>query len=331
MSAQHTVLITGGGGFIGSHLAENFLKLGYQVVCVDNFCTGFKKNKDYLLSLTQASNGLIFLEEDCSWNWSWTEKIPLNFKNSIRYVFHFASPASPPLYQKLNLETMWVNTVGLKNALEFSDAVGARLIFASTSEIYGNPQVSPQTEDYWGNVNTVGIRSCYDEAKRFGESLVFTHNWRKNTKHGLVRIFNTYGPRMNPSDGRVIINFLVQALNNQPLTVYGSGSQTRSFCYVDDLISGIIKYALTELTEPVNIGNDKEFSILDAANVVKELFPNKNLNIEFQPLPTDDPLLRRPNLSKATKLLKGWKPEVSLNQGLKKMIEWLEQEKFERE
>lgn len=330
MKAFGTILITGGGGFLGSHLAENFLKNGHKVICIDNFCTGFKKNKSFLESISGASQNLFFLEQDCVEDWgAWMHKIPQSFLVDVTHVFHFASPASPPLYQKLNIETMWVNTIGLKNAVEFADAKGARVIFASTSEIYGNPLVSPQPESYWGNVNTVGPRSCYDEAKRFGESLLYTYNWRNKTKHGMVRIFNTYGPRMNPQDGRVVINFLVQALQSKPLTVYGDGQQTRSFCYVDDLIKGIITYASLDETEPVNIGNEQEFTILEAAQTVQSLFPNKNLPIEHHSLPVDDPMLRRPDLQKAKRLLHGWEPKVELQEGLKKMIQWLQDENIQ--
>jgi nucleoside-diphosphate-sugar epimerase len=243
----------------------------------------------------------------------------------LKYVFHFASPASPPHYQRLGLETMWVNSVGLSLAMTFADQVGARVIFSSTSEIYGDPEISPQPETYWGNVNTLGPRSCYDESKRFGESLIYTYNLKNKTQHGLVRIFNTYGPRMNPNDGRVIINFLVQAMKGEALTVYGSGQQTRSFCYVDDLIEGIMKYAESPLTEPVNIGNDHEFTILEAAETVKKIFSDKKLKIEFQALPKDDPKQRKPDLSKAKKLLAPWSPKVSLAEGLRHVIKWLEQ------
>jgi nucleoside-diphosphate-sugar epimerase len=312
------ILITGGGGFLGSHLAEKYLQAGKKVICVDNFCTGLKDNKNYLLSLKDSHN-LRFIEADVIQPWKdWSSDL-----KGVEFVFHFASPASPPHYQRLALETMWVNSLGLSHALHFADVQGARLVFASTSEIYGDPEVSPQSENYWGNVNTLGPRSCYDEAKRFGESLIYTHNLKNNTKHGLVRIFNTYGPRMNPNDGRVIVNFLVQALNNQPLSVYGDGKQTRSFCYVDDLIDGIMSYASSGLTEAVNIGNDIEFSVLEAAQLVQKIFKDKNLKIDFLELPQDDPKQRKPNLEKAKKLLKPWQPKVQLEEGLRKMLSWL--------
>lgn len=214
------------------------------------------------------------------------------FASNLSHVFHFASPASPPHYQRIPLETLWVNSVGLKNSLQFADQFKARLTFASTSEVYGSPSVSPQPESYWGNVNSFGARSCYDEGKRFGEALIFSHNQVHNTQHGLVRIFNTYGPRMNPDDGRVIINFLVQALKGEDLSIYGAGQQTRSFCFVSDLIQGILKYSQTKLTEPVNLGNDQEFTILELATTIQLMFAEKNLKLNFHKLPADDPQQR---------------------------------------
>lgn len=309
------VLITGGGGFIGSHLAEHYLSRSTPVVCVDNFCTGMRSNIDYLKKIA-SQNSLVFFEEDVSKPWDWIKILSPNLTIKISHVFHFASPASPPLYQELALETLWVNSVGLQNALSFADTVGARVIFASTSEIYGDPKCSPQPESYWGNVNSFGIRACYDEAKRFGEALLFTHNLKKKTKHGLVRIFNTYGPRMNPTDGRVIINFLVQASKGQKLTIYGDGKQTRSFCYISDLVSGLVKYAESHITEPVNLGNDKDFTILQLVEEIKKLYPSETLQVEFKDLPDDDPKLRRPDLTKARKWLAPWEPKVSLSEGL---------------
>jgi nucleoside-diphosphate-sugar epimerase len=311
------VLITGGGGFLGSHLAEKHLSAGFEVVCVDNFATGLRSNKTYLTGLTGASQRLKFIEADVCKPWeSWSTGLTGDFET----VFHFASPASPPHYQRLGLETMWVNTVGLANAMEFADSHRGRVVFASTSEIYGDPLVSPQPESYWGNVNTLGPRSCYDEAKRFGESLIFTHNLKHVTRHGMVRIFNTYGPRMNPNDGRVIINFLLQAKEGRPLTIYGSGMQTRSFCFVDDLVAGIMKYAKTDLTEPVNLGNDREFTILEAAETVQKIFSENKLMLDFQELPVDDPKQRRPDLTRAKDLLAPWRPEIGLEEGLRKML-----------
>jgi nucleoside-diphosphate-sugar epimerase len=322
------VLITGGGGFLGSHLAENFLKQGASVICVDNFSTGTPKNQVLLESQWDASK-FQFIKADVAKPWSsWVPQIHSKLKQDITHVLHFASPASPPHYQRLSMETMWVNSVGLKEALDFADHQKSRLVFASTSEIYGDPNVSPQPESYWGNVNTLGPRSCYDEAKRFGEALLHSHNLKNHTEHGLVRIFNTYGPRMNPADGRVIINFLVQALKNEKLTIYGEGLQTRSFCFVDDLVRGIDLYAQTSLVEPVNLGNDKEFSILQLVEEIQRLFPSVTLEKEFLPMPKDDPRQRCPDLAKANKFL-GWSPECSLHDGLKKMLSWLKDENLE--
>lgn len=297
------------------------------MIGVDNFSTGSARNRAHLESLPEASERLFFIEADVCQPWTdWLKGLPDFLVEQTGHVFHFASPASPPLYQELALETMWVNSVGTRLALEFADRVGARVVFASTSEIYGDPAVSPQPETYWGNVNTVGVRSCYDEAKRFGESLIFTHNLKKGTRHGLVRIFNTYGPRMNPADGRVVINLLVQAIRGEPLTIYGDGKQTRSFCYVDDLCAAIEAYAASDLTEPVNIGNDGEFSILELAEKVRGIFPDRRLDLVHRPMPQDDPKQRRPDLRKAKSALAPWEPRVDLQTGLKRMRDWLESE-----
>ncbi len=312
-------LITGAAGFLGSNLAETLLNQGVPVFGVDNFVTGLKSNLDSL-----KGDKFQFHEFDVSK--SWADLIPEleKFPHKFSHVFHFASPASPPLYQAEAFQTIWVNTKGVSEAIKFADTQGARVIFSSTSEIYGDPEVHPQPETYRGNVNTMGIRSCYDEAKRMGETLIFTSNWKNNTKHGLVRIFNTYGPKMNPKDGRVVINMLTYGHRGEKLPIYGDGKQTRSFCYVTDLIEGILRYAQTELVEPVNIGNDKEFTILELAEIVqKKLFPEKDLQIEHSPLPKDDPLQRRPDLTKAQQLLGGWGPKVQLEEGLRNMYAWL--------
>jgi nucleoside-diphosphate-sugar epimerase len=320
-NTETTVLITGGCGFLGSHLAQNLLTQGHRVVCVDNFATASRSNENFLNAL--GSDRLVIVEADVIEPWSgWAEELPEGWLENLSHVFHFASPASPPLYQALALETMWVNSIGLSNALVFADKHGARVIFASTSEIYGDPEFSPQPESYKGNVNTVGPRSCYDEAKRFGESLIYTHNWKKNTKHGMVRIFNTYGPRMNPADGRVVINFLVQALKGQAMTIYGDGSQTRSFCYVDDLVRGILAYARSQECEPINIGNPTEFTIAQLTDEVEKLFAPKKFERSFHPFPKDDPKQRRPEIARARERLQ-WEPKVPLSQGLSKMLEWL--------
>jgi len=322
------VIITGGAGFLGSHLAEAYLANKTPVICVDNFSTGLRSNKSYLESLPNAKTHFQMIEADVTQPWSqWTSELQTK---KISHVFHFASPASPPHYQRLSMETLWVNSRGLFEAMSFADQVSARTIFASTSEIYGDPEISPQPESYWGHVNTQGPRSCDDEAKRFGEALLYSYNQKHKTKHGLVRIFNTYGPRMNPNDGRVIINFLVQALRGQKLSIYGKGQQTRSFCYVDDLIAAIRAYAHSDLVEPINIGNEKEFSILELAQAIQNLFAEKKLQLEYFDLPKDDPRQRCPDLSKAKKLLAPWQPKTSLAEGLIPMNQWLQSQDLEK-
>ena len=319
---KKALLVTGAAGFLGSHLCEWHLKKGYIVIGVDNFCTGLKKNVHFLKKQCFGQN-FYFVKANVIKPWTWIQKIPqinlLNFET----IYHFASPAAPFEYQRLGLETMWVNTIGLSHALKFADAKLAKVIFASTSEIYGDPHCHPQPETYWGHVNSYGIRSCYDEAKRFGEALIFTHNKKFKTRHGLVRIFNTYGPRMNPvNDGRVIINFLTQALLSKPLTIYGDGKQTRSFCYVDDLIKGIISYRKMDAVDPLNLGNDQEYSILELVTFIKKCFSNQKIETKFIKLPLDDPKQRKPDLSQAFKKL-SWCPKVQLEQGLLKMKNWL--------
>ncbi len=309
-----SVLVTGAAGFLGSHLCEYYLKLGYTVIGVDNFCTGLRSNIEVL---QKSYPTFQFLEKDVTLDWT-----DLPAAKNLEFVFHFASPASPPHYQKLALETLWVNSIGLKNALQFADQNFARVVFASTREVYGDPELSPQPESSWGNVNSFGERSCYDEAKRFGEALIYSHNKLRNTKHGLVRIFNTYGPRMNPNDGRVVINFILQALQNSDLTIYGDGKQTRSFCYVSDLINGISAYAASNLTEPMNLGNDKEFTVLELAEIILKNIPSKS-RLTFKDLPVDDPKKRRPDLAMAKLHLSGWAPTVNLQEGVSKMAEWV--------
>lgn len=315
---KQAVVITGAAGFLGSHLAEFYLKKNFVVIGIDNLSTGSKENVTFLKKFPLFH----FFEQDaCE---SWQNVISDVQKNNFKfhYVFHFASPASPPLYQKLALETMWVNSTGLQQALHFADQHKARVVFASTSEVYGDPALSPQPESYWGNVNSYGERSCYDEAKRFGEALIFSHNKQLGTSHGLVRIFNTYGPRMNPNDGRVVINFIVQALNNKKLTIYGDGKQTRSFCYVGDLIEGIHRYAESGVKFPINLGNDTEFTISELAEIVLKMTASKS-SIEHLALPADDPKKRRPDLSMARRHLNEWKPVVKLQDGIAEMIAWV--------
>jgi nucleoside-diphosphate-sugar epimerase len=318
-----SAIITGAAGFLGSHLCEKLLREGFSVIGVDNLRTGLRSNVEVLKKVSRDQ--FTFIEADVVKDWNWTDKIPKGWLENLKYVFHFASPASPPIYQSIPLETIWVNTIGLDKAIQFADQYRARVIFASTSEIYGDPEFSPQKETYWGNVNSFGPRSCYDEAKRLGETLLYTYN-EKKPRHGLVRIFNTYGPRMNPSDGRVVINFLVQAMAGKNLTVHGDGKQTRSFCYVDDLINGIWAYAQRDLYEPVNIGSEFQFTVLELAEKVKGLFPEKNLNIEFVGRPKDDPQHRRPDLTKARSVLAPWNSSTPLEVGLKHLLEWLKTE-----
>ena len=313
------ILITGAAGFVGSHLSEYYLNLGHTVIGVDNLLTGTQANIDLL---TKNSN-FYFLKKDVTQNWQQVADLTTRLQiEKIKYVFHLASPAAPAHYQKYPLETLWANSIGLQNAIVFAEQLSAKVIFASTSEIYGDPVVSPQNENYWGFVNSFGDRSCYDEAKRFGEALIYTANKTHSKRHGIVRIFNTFGPRMNPSDGRVITNLITQALQNKDLTIYGKGSQTRSFCFISDLIKALVLYAENDISIPVNIGNDEEFSINDLAQKILSKTNSKS-KLLYTELPKDDPQHRRPDLTRAKQLLVSWKPEVSLDEGLNKMIEWL--------
>lgn len=312
----NSVIVSGGAGFLGSNMCLKLASSGFQVIALDNFSTARIENRAVL----ESNPNIHVIEGDVCDNWS--ELLASQNMSSLQWVFHLASPASPPLYQSIPLETMWANSVGLRNALEWAQANSARCIFSSTSEVYGDPEVNPQPESYWGNVNSYGVRSCYDEAKRFGEALLYSFNQVNKSKHGLVRIFNTYGPGMHFSDGRVVINFLTQAINGKALTIYGDGKQSRSFCYVDDLVDGILKYAKSDLTEPVNLGNPNEIDMNELARVVQELFPEKKLQIEFQELPGDDPQCRRPDITKARDML-SWEPKVTLNEGLKRMADWI--------
>jgi nucleoside-diphosphate-sugar epimerase len=325
-SSFKRVLITGGAGFLGSNLAEYFIVNKIPVVAVDNFATSSQKNVNFLKK-RDVHGFFQFIEADVIKDWTWTQNLEKNIKNNINseisHVFHFASPASPPLYKKLSRETMLVNSVGLLNAIDFADSQKARVIFASTSEVYGDPNISPQPESYWGHVNSFGERACYDESKRFGEALIYSHNKKHNTLHGLVRIFNTYGPRMDLNDGRVVINFLVQALKNKSLEVYGTGNQTRSFCYVDDLLEGVTRYALSDLTTPVNLGNDGEFSLLQLIDVIAEIFEDQKISTIFKSIEPDDPMQRRPDLALAKKYLYPWAPKINLKEGLLKTLNWL--------
>lgn len=304
------VLITGAAGFLGSHLTDRLLKEGHSVLGVDNLCTGDLNNIAHL----QDQPRFTFKE--------WDICLPFD-PGPVDYVFNFASPASPPDYLRLGVETLRVGSAGTENMLEIAARYSAGFLHASTSECYGDPAQHPQKEDYWGNVNPIGPRSVYDEAKRFSEALVMAYHRSRNVNTHLVRIFNTYGPRLHPDDGRVISNFMMQALRNQPLTIYGEGNQTRSFCYVDDLIEGIMRLSMSSEHLPVNIGNPDEFTILECAREVLEVTGSLS-KLVFEDLPEDDPTRRCPDISKAQAIL-GWEPEVSLRQGLEKSLEFFRQ------
>ncbi len=302
------VLITGGAGFIGSHLCEFLIDKGYKVIAMDNLATGDIKNVEHL----RSNKNFSYIHHDVS------KHIVVN--ENLDFVLHFASPASPIDYQKIPIQTLKAGSLGTHNTLGLALAKKAKYVLASTSEVYGDPLVNPQPETYWGNVNPIGIRGCYDEAKRFAEALTMAYHRIHKLDTKIVRIFNTYGPRMRKDDGRVVPNFITQALNNKPLTVYGDGKQTRSFCYVADLIEGIYRLMISNLNEPVNIGNDEEHTILEFAEIIKELTKSKS-KIVFEKLPIDDPHVRCPDITKAKKELK-WQPKIKLREGLANTIEW---------
>lgn len=300
------ILITGGAGFIGSHLCDRLLSLGHEVLCLDNYFTGSKTNVSHLL--THPYFELI------------RHDVTMPFFAEVDEIYNLACPASPVNYQYNPIKTVKTSVMGAINMLGLAKRVKAKILQASTSEIYGDPKVHPQPESYWGNVNPIGIRSCYDEGKRCAETLFSDYNKQNGVRIKIARIFNTYGPRMQLDDGRVVSNFIVQALNNKPVTIYGDGSQTRSFQYVDDLINGLIKLMDTrdEFIGPVNLGNPGEFTILELANLVIEL-TGSNSKIIFKKLPADDPMQRQPNIELALKELH-WKPEIPLEEGLIKTI-----------
>lgn len=301
------VVITGVAGFIGSNLAKSHLNKGDEVYGVDNFSTGKKRNLAIL-------NGLEFINESVS------QSINL-LPEAVDTVYHFASPASPEKYMAQPLNTMEVNTTGTLNLLEYVASKEARFVFASTSEIYGDPLVSPQQETYWGNVNPIGPRSVYDEAKRFGETIVAHFQREKIANAGVVRIFNTYGPNMDPYDGRVVSNFIRQALKGEPLTIYGDGQQTRSFCYIDDLVKGIMAMGMSSHPGPINLGNPEERTLLNLAELVLEKTKSSS-TLEFLELPEDDPKRRCPDITKAKTLL-GWEPAVDISTGISKTAHWI--------
>lgn len=302
------ILVTGGAGFLGSHLCEYLLGKGHKVLCMDNLVTGNTKNVEHL----KVSKNFSLINHNVSTH--------ISVEGELDAVMHFASPASPVDYQKIPIQTLKAGSLGTHNTLGLALTKKAKYMLASTSEVYGDPQVNPQPETYWGNVNPVGPRGCYDEAKRFSEALTMAYHRVHGLDTRIVRIFNTYGPRMRIDDGRVVPNFIGQALRGEPLTVYGDGKQTRSFCYVSDLIEGIYKLLESDITMPVNIGNPDEYSILDFAKAIQEMTGTKS-EIVFRDLPVDDPRVRRPDIMKAKREL-GWEPRIGLKNGIKKTADW---------
>ena len=303
-----TAVVTGGAGFLGSHLTDRLLAEGFRVIGVDNFITGNPANLEHLKSNPDYS----FIEQDVTKY--------LDIPGDVNIVFHFASPASPIDYLELPIQTLKVGSLGTHNALGLAKAKGAAFLIASTSECYGDPLVHPQTEEYWGNVNPIGPRGVYDEAKRFAEAMTMAYHRYHKVDTKIVRIFNTYGPRMRLKDGRVVPAFIGEALRNEPISVFGDGSQTRSFCYCSDLIDGIYKLSQSDFHEPVNIGNPNELTIKEFAERIIRITGSKS-KLTFQPLPTDDPKQRRPDITRAWQRL-GWKPVVDLETGLTQTIEW---------
>ena len=302
------ILVTGGAGFIGSHLCEALLNKGHEILCVDNFYTGQKKNISHLMDNSRFE---VIRHDIC---------FPLYVE--VDQIYNLACPASPIHYQHDPVQTTKVSVHGAINMLGLAKRLNAKILQASTSEVYGDPNVHPQTEDYWGNVNPIGPRSCYDEGKRCAETLFFDYHRQHNLKIKVARIFNTYGPKMHPKDGRVISNFIMQALRNKPITIYGKGQQTRSFCFVSDLVEGLIRLMESDdnVTGPINLGNPGEFSIIQAAKLIKEMTNSKS-ELIFVDLPKDDPKQRKPDISKAKNILQ-WEPTIEFENGLKKTIEW---------
>jgi len=301
-----TAVVTGGAGFLGSHLCDYLLSKGHRVICVDNLDTGSLQNVEHI-----RDANFTFLAHDVTQ--------PLHLDGPVDYLFHLASPASPIDYMRLPLHTLKVGSYGTHNALGLAKFKRARFLLASTSEVYGDPQVHPQPESYWGNVNPIGPRGVYDEAKRYAEALTMAYHRQQGVDTCIARIFNTFGPRMRPHDGRAIPTFLRQALDNKPLTVFGTGAQTRSFCYVDDLIRGLYLLAGSGAHEPVNLGNPEERTLLELAEIVIRATGSSS-EIVFEALPVDDPQVRQPDISRARELL-GWQPEVEFEDGLRRTIE----------
>jgi dTDP-glucose 4,6-dehydratase len=310
MSHAPRTLVTGGAGFLGSHLCDRLLREGHEVICADNLITGNLKNIAHLF----GRDGFRFLKQDV------TEY--LYIEGPVQYILHFASPASPVDYLRLPIQTLKVGSLGTHKALGLAKAKGARLLLASTSEVYGDPQVHPQPESYWGHVNPVGPRGVYDEAKRFAEAMTMAYHRYHGVETRIARIFNTFGPRMRPNDGRVVSNFLIQALEGNPLTVYGDGRQTRSFCYVSDLVDGLFRLLMSAEDEPVNIGNPAERTIRDLVTAIEKIL-GRSLPVTYNPLPQDDPRVRQPDITRARTLL-GWEPKVELEIGLRETINYFQ-------
>lgn len=307
------ILITGAAGFLGSHLCDRFIKEGYTVVGMDNLLTGNIRNIEHLFPLEQFS----FYHHDISRF--------VHVPGPIDYILHFASPASPIDYLKMPIQTLKVSSLGTHNLLGLAKAKGARILVASTSEVYGDPLVHPQAEEYWGNVNPIGPRGVYDEAKRFMESITMAYHNFHGVETRIIRIFNTYGPRMRLDDGRALPTFMSQALKGEDITVFGDGSQTRSFCYVDDLVEGIYRLLLSDYHLPVNIGNPAEITLQQFAEEVQALIGNADSKIVYEPLPQDDPKQRQPDITKAKAIL-GWEPKVDRSEGLKRTLEYFKEQ-----
>ncbi len=305
-------LVTGGAGFLGSHICEFLLNKGHEVIAMDNLSTGTVANIEQL-----QGGHFQFVKHDV------TEYIYI--AGDIDYIFHFASPASPKDYLEMPIQTLKVGAMGTHKALGLAKEKGATFLLASTSEVYGDPQEHPQTEEYWGHVNPVGPRGVYDEAKRYAEAITMAYHRFHGVDTKIVRIFNTYGPRMRPKDGRAIPAFVPQALKNEPITIFGDGSQTRSFCFVDDLIRGIYSLLMSEQHAPINIGNPNEMTIKTLAETIVKLIGSKS-KISYNPLPEDDPKIRQPNIEKAKSIL-GWEPQITLEKGLSQTIDWFRQQK----
>ncbi len=302
------IIVTGGAGFVGSNLCRELTNRGHEVICIDNLGSGSSENIKGL----KAGRNFKFINQDIT--------KPIKVAGKIDQIYHLASRASPIDYQNYPVETALSNSFGTWNMIQLAVEKKAKLLFSSTSEVYGDPKVNPQPESYWGNVNPIGIRACYDESKRFGEALIKSYNREHKTKFKIVRIFNTYGPGMRTDDGRVVPNFIMQAFKNEPITMYGNGKQTRSFCYVSDLVEGLIKMMESDEEGPINLGNPKEMTILEFAKTVIKVTNSKS-KLVFKPLPEDDPLQRKPDITLAKKKL-GWEPKVGLGEGLGKTAEF---------